>query len=71
MLDSSTLVQAMQANNFNKGWMMPLPIQPLRPLAFLANHIPPTISPVNHQHLNDLINNREGSPTPTEGKLLF
>ena len=47
------------------------PIQPLRPLAFLATgshtHIPPTISPVNHQHLNDLINNREGSPTPTEG----
>jgi len=46
------------------------PIQPLRPLAFLATgshtHIPPTISPVNHQHLNDLINNREGSPTPTE-----
>ena len=47
------------------------PIQPLRPLAFMATgshpHIPQTISPVNHQHLNDLINNREGSPTPTEG----
>jgi len=47
------------------------PIQPLRPLAFMAtgshhSHIPQTISPVNHQHLNDLINNREGSPTPTE-----
>ena len=49
------------------------PIQPLRPLAFMATgshpHIPQTISPVNHQHLNDLINNREGSPTPTEGMI--
>ena len=50
------------------------PVQPLRPLAFLAGGqppIPPTISPVNHQYLNELIHNREGSPTPTEGNLIF
>ena len=51
------------------------PIQPLRPLPFLATgplpQIPPTISPVNHPQLNDLINNREGSPTPTEGMKPF
>ena len=54
------------------------PVQPLRPLAFLAaastasnggqSVIPPTISPVNHQYLNELIHNRDGSPTPTEGE---